>query len=234
MRRYLDHLRAGVRNGLADRDSTIWSEVRPLVSIAVPLVLLYIVAAIAIVPGDEPQNYNFVSERGAVTVLNAVLLAMGSGFGLLSFLLTDASSRHVRWFWFLVSASIGFLAMDELLRFHEALGSVLDDIDPLGLKDGGTIRGWNDIVVVAYGVAALPVVVAFLPTMARVPAFPEFAAAAFVCYVVHTGIDALVEPPTNLSVILEESAKLFAGLFLALACLAGVLSCARRSESTVS
>jgi len=232
VRRYLNRLGDGIRRGLAERDATISPRLRTLIAIAVPLILLYIVAAILVVPADEPQNYNFVSERGAVTVLNAILLAAASGFGFVAFLLTEGSSRIVRWFWLLVAIAIGFLAMDELLGFHEGLGGVLDDIDPLGLKSARTIRGWNDVVVIAYGIAALPVVITFLPTMVRIPAFPELSAVAFAWYVLHTAVDSLVEPRTNLSVIVEESAKLFTGLILALACLGGLLSYAAPETST--
>lgn len=223
MRRYLTHLRTELRTNTADRESTIGPRMASLTLIFVPLVALYIVVAIVVVPPTEPRNFNFVSERGAITVLSGIFLAMACGFGFATFLLSLGSPRTVRRFWFVVSVALGLLAMDELLGFHEAIGHVLDEIDLMGVTSSTTIRRWNDLVVILYGVVALPLGVMYLPTMVRYPSFLKLTGFAFAFYVVHTAIDAVVEPPTLLSVILEESAKLFSGLFLALACLAACL-----------
>ena len=104
-------------------------------------------------------------------------------------------------------------------------------MDPFGLAASGTIRGWNDAIVISYGAVAVPVAVILLPAMIRYKTFLTLIGLAFVAYVTHTAIDALVEPPTVVSVILEESAKLYCSLLLALACLAGLLVHSERGVS---
>lgn len=226
-RSHARNLFAEVRAGVAARpDHSLGRHLKPLLLLALPLVALYIAAAIFVVPSGEAQDYNFVSEEGAITALSAVLLSSAAAFALMAWLLSVGSSLGWRSIWLLVAASMGFLAMDELLGFHEALGSVLDDIDVFGLRGSGVIRGWNDLVVVLYGIVALPVAVLAMPALARVPRFLEFGAAAFGFYVVHTAVDSVVEPPTLLSVVVEESAKLYAGLFLAMACLSAAFTSA--------
>ncbi len=43
----------------------------------ITLVVAYIAAAVVLVPSGKVPEFNFVDERGAVTVLSAILLAMG-------------------------------------------------------------------------------------------------------------------------------------------------------------
>jgi len=212
-----------VRAGIAESDSTVGPRMVPISIVISTLVAIYILLAIVLIPANATRHFNFVDERGAITVLSAVFLAMGCGFGFASFLLSAGSARSVRCFWSLVSAALGFLVLDELLQFHERIGNRLDGIDLLGLTSSGTIRGWNDVIVILYGLIAVPVGVMLLPIMVRYQTFLKLICSAFVAYVLHTTIDSLVEPPTILSVILEESAKLFCSLFVALACLAGLL-----------
>ena len=82
---------------------------------------------------------------------------------------------------------------------------------------------WNDVIVILYGVVALPVVLALLPDILRYRMVLELFVIAFVFYVLHTLIDSTQEPYTTTSVILEESAKLFCGAFLALGAFIGFL-----------
>ncbi|MDB4634023.1 hypothetical protein OAG76_01325 [Rubripirellula sp.] len=212
-----------MRAGIADSDSTVGPRMVPISITVSALVAIYILVAIVLIPPNATRHFNFVDERGAITALSAIFLAMGCGFGFASFLLSVGSPRSVRCFWSLVSVALGFLVLDELLEFHERIGDRLDGIDLLGLTSSGTIRGWNDAIVILYGVIAVPVGVMLLPTMVRYQTFLKLICIAFVSYVLHTTIDSVVEPPTILSVILEESAKLYCSLFVALACLAGLL-----------
>ena len=234
IRRYLTNFRARLRAGIADSDSTVGARMLPITITISALVAIYILVAIVLIPPNASRHFNFVDERGAITALSAIFLAMGCGFGFASCLLSVGSPRSIRCFWALVSVALGFLVLDELLEFHERIGDRLDGIDLLGLKSAGTIRGWNDAIVVLYGVIAVPVGVMLLPTMVRYQTFFRFICIGFASYVLHTTIDSLVEPPTILSVILEESAKLYCSLFVALACLAGLLvvEAGRRSPDT--
>ena len=118
-----------------------------------------------------------------------------------------------------------------MLQFHEHLGYRLDRIDALQQWISGTpIRKWDDMVLILYGLAALPLAIHFLPSALRRPRVVEFLALATLFYAIHTLIDAVVEPRTTLSVMCEESAKLFCAAFLALAMLAGLLGLQRPSH----
>lgn len=213
-----------MRAAITDRDSTVGSRIVPLSLVLSVMVAIYIVSAIVFVSPAESTKYHFVDERGGITALSAMFMSMGCGFGFASFVLSLGSARTVRFLWFLVSVSLGFLALDELMGFHERIGSALDRIDIMGLTSSKTIRGWNDVVVIMYGVVALPVGVILLPTIVRYPTFLKLICIAFAFYVLHTAIDSLVEPPTTLSVIVEESAKLYCSLCIALACLSGLFA----------
>ena len=92
-------------------------------------------------------------------------------------------------------------------------------------------KNWNDLIVILYGVIALFVLLRFAPRVLRLPLHPELIALGFLSYVIHTGTDSLphdeVGPlaflrnlPTG---IIEESAKLFASTFFAMAMLQGLL-----------
>ena len=231
MIRHLNRYRSKVRAGFAMKEPAVSRRLIRISLVMAGLVFLYILVAIFLVPPGETRHYNFVDERGAITALSAVFLSMGCGFGFVTHLFVTEDVREVRFFWLLVSAALGFLVLDELLQFHERIGGRLDGLDPFGLAESGTIRGWNDAIVILYGVVALPVAVILLPAMIRYKTFLTLICLAFVAYVTHTAIDSLVEPPTVVSVILEESAKLYCSLSLALACLAGLLVHADRGVS---
>jgi len=216
-----------------ERDSIDQPRITPLAVVVSILVAIYILAAIVFVPPTQLREFNFVDERGAITALSAIFLAMGSGFSFATFLFSQGSARTIRCFWLLVFVALGFLVLDELLEFHERFGRLLDRVDLMGLTSAGLIRGWNDIIVILYGVAALPVGMLFLPTIVRYPTFLKLICLSFAFYFLHTAIDSLSEPPTTLSVIVEESAKLYCAALIAIACLAALCVHARarlRSE----
>ena len=131
--------------------------------------------------------------------------------------LVRAKDRRI-WFWLVMTVSFAFLAFDELLQFHERIGRVVERIAAPGI-----FRSWDDIIVIAYGVVALPALIAFLPSLIRYRMVFEMFAVAFVFYGIHTLIDSTSEPPTAVSVILEESAKLYCGAFLALGAFVGFI-----------
>ena len=88
------------------------------------------------------------------------------------------------------------LAADELMELHERIGRRLDGVDLLGLASGGSVRGWNDVIVILYGVVALPFGVAFFPSLLRYPKLLELLCIAFGFFVIHTAVDSLVDPRT--------------------------------------
>lgn len=189
--------------------------------------LAYIYFAIEFRPEGAPLHFHFVSESGAITALSAVLLSSSAVLLSSSAALAFAAGflgRTVRrpgaWPWFLFAAALLFLAIDEQMQFHEDLGAWLNTV---ASRRGATLS-WNDILVIGYGVAAIPFVMALLPTLAATPKVPEYLGVALLMYALHTLVDSSVEPPVPSSVIVEESLKIFAGAALAVAMFAGLVA----------
>lgn len=230
-------LRRHISTFRAAQAAPITSEVSTRIrSLLFPLLLgvgIYIVLAAVLVPPNESDPaFNFVDEQGAVTALSAVFLAAGCAFAFATFLFQSSRDRLVRSVWLLVTAALGFLVLDELLQFHERAGNLIERALPAGPSG---VRGWNDVVVILYGVVSIPVGLALLPVLARYPTFLQTMAAAFVFYVIHTATDSLAEPETFTSLVIEESAKLYCSALIALACLSALLVHATpRLESAMS
>jgi hypothetical protein len=178
----------------------------------------YVLFALAIAP-DTRIDYHFSSESGIITILSSVMLSMASGFAGLAFYLSDSARRYGRLFWLLSCFGFLFFAFDELYQLHEVIGVILET--ELGLSDN--FRNWNDAVVIVYGVIALFVIVGFVPEIIRYRGVAETMVIAFVFYLLHTLIDALADPETPLSMIVEDATKLFASSYLALCMLVAVL-----------
>lgn len=228
--RYLSRFVEESRTAIAGRTGAAGPRVLGLAVTMCALVALFIAVSILAGPLSGAVEFHFVEERGAVTVLSAIFLAMGAGFAFVAFLLSSDGPKKTRIFWFLATMAVGFLAMDELLEFHEKIGRRLDRVDFLFVTSGDLIRGWNDVIVVLYGVVALPVALLFLPTVLRHPKLLQLMCVAAGFYTIHTAIDSLTEPPTSVSIILEESAKLYCSAFVALALLTAVLYIARKGH----
>jgi len=221
-------IKRGIAEAIGARRGYDPAPISGSVAAVVVLIGLYIAASIFVRPGDASTEFNFVDERGTVTALSAVLLATGAAFSLSAFLLSANEFRKSRIFWFLAAGALGVLALDELLEFHERLG---DRIDAIGIA-AGPVRHWNDVIVIVYGVLALGFLCYFLTTIIRYPRFIELLVVAFVCFLVHTTVDSLVEPPTVVSVVVEESCKLFCSAFISLAFLFGMLGVSRKLPRT--
>jgi len=193
------------------------------------LVTAYLAMSIVFTPSAGSPAYHFVDSRGAVTVLSAIFLAMGSGFALASVLLSAGESAKTRLFWLVLAMAIGLLALDELVGLNTRIGRRLDNMNPLGLIGSGWFPCWNDAIVMFYGAGAILIAAIFLPNALRYPRVVELLAIAGGFYVVHTAIDAFAEP-TTLAIILEESAKLYSVALIALAMLAGLLYHVRKAR----
>ena len=216
IRRYIDRL----------RDSNVRRREMPLPALGAwvvaggGLLLTYIVLALVLIPGNEPREYHFINERGAITALSALCLAAAAGLAFVSFFISKR--RTERLFWLFFSLALGFFALDELMEGHERIGAVLQRVPWLTLPD--SFRNWNDVVVISYGIVAVAFLICFLPAILRYPRFLEALAVAIAFYSIHTLIDSTQEPRTTLSAILEESAKLFCSATPALASFIGLLS----------
>ena len=110
------------------------------------------------------------------------------------------------------------LALDEVLQFHERFGRFIEQH-----ISSGIFRNWSDIIVIAYGIIALLIIVSIFPSIMRHKMLLELFIVGFIFYCITTLIDSTQEPKTTISVILEESAKLFCVLFLALGTFVGFL-----------
>ncbi|MDB4759768.1 hypothetical protein OAG34_00995 [bacterium] len=222
--------RRGVEEALAARGQYEHRPLSGFVTGVVVLIGVYVVASIFVRPGEAPTDFNFVDERGTVTALSAVLLATGAAFSLAAFMLSTEESLRVRVFWILAAGALGGLALDELLEFHERIG---DRIDALGIG-AGPVRHWNDVIVIAYGVFALGFLGFFLSSIVRYPRFIELMGVAFIWFLLHTTVDSLVDPPSVVSVVVEESCKLYCSAFVSLAFFCGMLAVASKVHQSDS
>jgi len=180
--------------------------------------LAYILYAIIFAPAGHSRSYHFVNERGLITVLSAMFLTMASSFSLGSLVVHIREKDSHIWPWVVMALGFAILALDELLLFHEHLGSIIGRYGSFGI-----FRNWNDVVVILYGVIALPIMGVLLPSIIRYRMILELFAIAFIFYGIHTLIDSTQSPTTTYSIIFEESAKLFCGSFLALGAFVGFL-----------
>lgn len=184
---------------------------KPLVLLAVAT-LVYLGIAVLIAPADQPGRY-FIKEGGMVTTLSAIFLALASIFAGISFKLSRKRKNLLRFFWLLSAVGFAFLFLDELIGFHEMTGRYLDPT--VGVPEG--FRRWDDIVVIIYGIIALIFMAGFLPEIFRYPRVMEMMGVAFIFYFIHTLVDSISVPRTDLSAIIEESAKVFCVEYLAIA-----------------
>lgn len=217
---------------LTERKTAPAPNIRLLVGSFVLFTLAYLVVSLAIVPGGEARQFNFDDERGSVTALSAIYLAMAAALAIAAAWLPTAVgspsslgrasglANPSTVVFLVLAAGFAFFALDELLQGHERVGRFLEGQvgDPPGA------RKWNDVIVAAYGLVAIPVLLWLLPRMLRFRTFPVLLAIAIGCYGMHTLVDSTTEPPTTTSTVIEESFKAFSSGFAALAMFAALLS----------
>ena len=195
-----------LREAIIYRKQTNLPKVNAIVISVVIITLTCIICSFA-----AGREYHFLSEHGLITALSTMFLTMASAFSISTLVVHFREKSSHIWLWITIALGLGFLAMDESAQFHERLGLIIGD-----LFDSGIFRNWNDVIVILYGVVALPVVTVLLPRMMRYRMLLEAFAIAFIFYVLHTLIDSTQSPKTAFSVVFEESAKLMCGAFLAL------------------
>ncbi len=171
----------------------------------------YILLSILAHPEHKTLDYHFNSERGLITGLSATYLAMSGAFAVATLMVHIRSGNAAVWAWVILAFGFTFLALDEVVQFHERMGSILGH-----QMSSGIFRNWNDVIVIAYGIIALPVIAVIFPSIAQYKTTLKLFCLAFVFYLLHTFIDSTQDPSTVISRTLEESAKLFCGAFLAL------------------
>jgi hypothetical protein len=174
-------------------------------------VIAFLVGSI-LAAGDEKIYYQFL-EGHSVTALSSAFMAMTCALAWGCHLSQPSGPRRwSKWFWPAFSFAFLFFSLDEILEFHEKTGYWLKTV--LGPTE--TLRNWNDAVVIAYGLVAVVAIAVFLPEILRYPLFAELLGAGFAFFVIHTTVDSTMRHSHH---ILEESAKLIATAFFAVAAL---------------
>lgn len=200
------------------RKNTYIPHLGRIICIAIVLILFYIALAISIVPQGEEVHYNFLSENGPITAFSAMLLAIASAFSLGTVVTKVRKGERIYGVWFVLCLAFLFFAFDELLQIHEAIGSWLGES-----RDSGAFKNWNDVVLIIYGLIALPIGAFYLSEILKYKWVLEIFIVGFIFYLFHTIIDAAYVNPTPQTIILEESAKLFSAGFLAVGSFVGFL-----------
>lgn len=206
------------KEALAQRSQVTLPKLRKPIGLFAIGTVIYLSIAVMIAPENQPGRY-FLKEGGMVTTLSAIFLALASICAGVSFNLSRARTDFLRFFWLLATMGFAFLFLDELIGFHEMTGRFLDPA--VGIPEG--FRKWDDIIVILYGIVALFLMAGFLPEILRYPRVMEMMGIAFLFYFIHTFVDSTQEPRTDLSAIIEESAKVFCAEYLAISMFVAIL-----------
>jgi hypothetical protein len=190
----------------------------PLIALVLGLLLVYIALSILIHPSDQLINFNFKSERGSITLLSCLMLfSAGCLAGWTLRTLWDGPWQ-TRSFWAMMTVGLPVLAADEVLQFHERFGDLMKG-------DGfsaGPFRNWNDILVISYGLIAIPIAILSYREIRRYPRLLTMIGVAAFFYVATTGVDSTMD--TTVSVIVEESLKVTCSTFLMLSMATGLVA----------
>lgn len=194
--------------------------------IIAPFVLLglFLVVYISISVFVAPEgdiDYHFSKEKGSINALSGIFLSVTCGFAGVAYFLLGKKINATKIFWLLITVGFAFLAMDELLRFHEGLGTLLEKKSLLGRSQ--FFKNWNDAIVLAYGLATVIFLAYFLPQILRYPWFAEGLVIAFGFYCATTAVDLLVAERTFKTIMVEETFKLFSSAFFAFTMFTGLL-----------
>jgi len=183
----------------------------PFVALGVLLFVgTYLGLAVLASPAVD-QGRQIISEQGMVTALSSSLLAAAGAFFLVA-AIAENRDRH-RLFFAVVAVGFFYFSIDEIVQIHEKAGSAFGRV----VGGSGAFRNFNDVIVIGYGIIAIAVLAAFFREASRHPEFVRWVSVGFGFFVLHTAIDSLAFQPTTRSRVLEESAKLFASAFFAVA-----------------
>jgi len=206
------------KEALAQRSQVTLPKLKKPIVLLTIGTIVFLAIAVMIAPENKPGRY-FYKEGYMVTYLSATFLALAGIFSGVAFNLSRFRTDFLRFFWLVAAIGFTYLFLDELIGFHETMG---ERLNPVAVIPKG-FRHWDDIIVMLYGVVALFVMAGFLPEIFRYPRVMEMMGIAFIFYFIHTFMDGTVEPRTDLSAIIEESAKVFCGEYLAIAMFIAIL-----------
>ena len=212
-----------IKTAYKSRPRQIKPEIFLFSGIMLAAVFAFISFSVFIHPEGERFCYNFYLEVGSISILSATTLTTAALIAYISFFISPKVKRKQKIFFLIAAIALTYLAVDEVMQFHENIGTNLDHIRFFRKLIAWTgVHSWNDMIIIIYGLVALPVLIYVLPTIFEVPYIAEYFVIAFICYVIHTTIDASFRPPTTASYIFEESAKLYTSTFMALGLLSGL------------
>ncbi len=168
--------------------------------------------SVAIGPADRPL-FHF-GEDGIVTAFSSVFLAMSGALAMVVLYLRRHDGLIPSLFWFGTMSALIFLSLDELLKFHERGGRLLQGEV---MEVHQLFRSWDDLIVIVYGVVAVVGAFIFRREILRNRSFATLLTIGFGFYVLHTAIDSLISRSYLWKDIPEEGAKVTCGLFILLA-----------------
>lgn len=196
-----------------------------LVFTLVPLVTVFVLICFSVYLHPEffDISYNFTRNEGSITILSTAILSVASLLAYVCFFINPTADRRQRIFFLIIGLALTFLALDEAINLHEQVGKAIDTVQSMRkIATKLHISTWNDIILVMYGIIALPLLVYFLPVTLQIPCIPEYFLAALLCFAIHISIDFIADPPTPLSYVFEESMKVYISTFLALGLFSGL------------
>jgi hypothetical protein len=214
----LTDFRNQIKEALTKRSEAVLPGVIWLIPVVFIFTLLFCLFSVYIVPSDKPADFNF-QEGGTITAMSAIYLTLAAGFALAANLINIRWTGKQNWLWTILFLGFAFLAFDELMQFHERFDTLVME----RLLPDIQFKGWNDLVVILYGVAAVPIMFLLLPKLLKYRHMLEIFIVGFVFYTIHTFIDSVQETATFTIVIFEESAKLLSVSFLSLGSLMGLI-----------
>ncbi len=89
----------------------------PIITCVVICTLAYILIAINFIPERMPAEYHFGNERGMITIMSAIFLAMASSFSIGALAVNLRAKEPYIWLWIVMALGFTFLSLDELLLF---------------------------------------------------------------------------------------------------------------------
>jgi hypothetical protein len=201
--------------------ATLW----PVITVVVISVLAYIGLSVLVAPPSvvDAQGtalpYNFKSERGSITLLSSAMFLMAGGLAGGTLLLVWADRGRSRLLWLAFTAVMVYFSVDEVLGFHEEMGQFLDEhVSP------GPFRTWNDVVVIIYGVVALPLALLLWREVLRYARLLPMLVITGVLYVATSSVDTLTESASATSTVIEEGIKVTCSTFFMLSMLTGLVA----------
>ena len=199
-------------------------ELRVFTVVTLLSVFILVCFSVYLHPSYMEISYNFTREEGSITILSSTTLSIASLLAYACFFTNFPAKKRQRIFFLIIALALTYLVIDEVTNLHEHIGKAIDTYPTMTqIANSLHVSTWSDMILIIYGITALPLLFYFLPTALRIPCIPEYFLAAIVCFVIHISIDFIADPPTDFSYIVEESLKVYISTFLALGLFSGLV-----------